>query len=165
MTMFKYFFDNQEIGEFLPSSFLSAVKPVSAAMSAFSLLLFFLFLFLLVNYIKKSQKEPSPNLKFSLAIMLLILPYLSFMLITVDYRFYPIEKTRLLTSNYFQSLDNYSKNYFKSRLTNFGYNIETGEFDQHFGKTIYAPSLDRIITSVKKKQAELSITNNDKQKM
>lgn len=160
--MLKYFFNNQEMSEFLPSSFLSAVKPVSAGMSAFALLLFFLFLFLLVRYIKKFQQEPSQGLKFSLAIMLLLLPYLSFMVLTVDYHFYLIDKTKLLTSNYFLSLDNYSKNYFKSRLTNFGYNIETGEFDQYSGKTIHAPTVDEIITSVKRKQAELEITNNDK---
>lgn len=158
MTMLKYFFDNQEMSEFLPSSFLSAVKPVSAAMSAFSLLLFFLFLFLLVRYIKKFQQEPSPSLKFSLAIMILFLPYLSFLLLTVDYHFYLIDKSKLLTSNYFLSLDNYSKGYFKSRLTNFGYNIETGEFAQYSGKAIHAPSVDEIITSVKRKQAELEIT-------
>lgn len=90
--------------------------------------------------------------------MLLFLPYLSFMMLTVDYHFYLIDKSKLLTSNYFLSLDNYSKDYFKSRLTNFGYNIETGEFNQYSGKTIHAPSVDEIITSVKRKQAELEIT-------
>ena len=159
--MLKYFFDNQEMSEFLPSSFLSAVKPVSAAMSVFSLLLFFLFLFLLVNYIKKSKKEPSASLKFSLAITLPLFLYLSFVAITVDYRFYSIEKTRLLTSNYFLSLDDAGNGYFKSRLVKFGYNAETDEFDKGFGATLYAPIVDDIITSVKKKQAKLSITPPD----
>ena len=163
--MLKYFFDNQEMSEFLPSSFLSAVKPASAAMSVFALLLFFLFLFLLVNYIKKSKKEPSPSLKFSLAITLPLFLYLSFITITVDYHFYPIEKSKLLTSNYFLSLDDAGKDYLKSRLVKFGYKVETDEFDKGFGATLYAPIVDDIITSVKKKQANLSITNNDKQNM
>lgn len=163
--MLKYFFDNQEMSEFLPSSFLSAVKPVSAAMSAFALLSFFLFLFLLVNYIKKSNKEPSSSVKFSLAITLPFFLYLSFVCLTVDYHFSSIEKSKLLTSNYFQSLDNYSKDYFKSRLVKFGYKIETGEFDKDFGATLYAPIVDDIITNVKKKQAELLINENDDRKM
>lgn len=149
--MLKYFFDNQEMSEFLPSSFLSAVKPVSAAMSAFALLSFFLFLFLLVNYIKKSNKEPSSSVKFSLAITLPFFLYLSFVCLTVDYHFYPIEKSKLLISNYFLSLDDADKDYFKSRLVKFGYKAETDEFDKDFGTTLYAPIVDDIITSVKRK--------------
>lgn len=163
--MFKYFFNNQEMSEFLPSSFLSAVKPVSVAMSAFALLLFFLFLFLLVNYIKKSKKEPSPSLKFGLAITLPLFLYLSFVAITVDYHFYPIEKSKLLTSNYFLSLDDADKDYFKSRLVKFGYKTEIDGFDKDFGATIYAPIVDDIITDVKKKRAKLSINENDKSEM
>lgn len=165
MIMLKYFFDNQEMSEFLPPSFLSAVKPVSAAMSVLSLLLFLLVLFLLINYIKKSKNEPTTGLKFSLAITLPFFLYLSFLCITVDYRFYPINKSSLLTSSYFQSLDNYSKNYFKSHLVHFGYELETGEFDKDFGAILYAPTVDDIITTVKKKQARLSITGNDEPKM
>ena len=163
--MLKYFFDNQEISEFLPSSFLSAIKPINAAISAFALLTFFFLLFILIRYIKKRKVEPSYNVKFSLAIVLLSLPFLSFMGITVDYRFYPVEKSKLLTSNYFQSLDNYSKEYFKNRLVWFGYEAETGEFDKNRSPTLSARIVDDIITDVKKKQAKLSINENNVPKM